>query len=55
MKVEDNGRGFQTTLKARATGIGISIMRERAAIIGGLLRIVSKPGRGTQVILEVNK
>jgi len=55
LKVEDNGRGFQTTLKARATGIGISIMRERAAIIGGLLRIVSKPGRGTQVILEVNK
>jgi two-component system sensor histidine kinase DegS len=32
---------------------GITSMRERAGACGGSLKLVSTPGSGTQVILEV--
>lgn len=55
-EIEDNGRGFSLDEQgrpARATGLGLLGMRERAAIAGGTLNVDSSPGRGTRVRLEI--
>lgn len=53
--VRDNGQGYDPdALQADIqVHVGLQIMRERAAQIGGTLRIVSAPAKGTQVILEL--
>ena len=48
--VSDDGRGF---VPGSASGVGLSSMRERAALIGGDLEVVSEPGRGARVRLRV--
>ncbi len=45
--VSDDGRGFDVT--STPGGLGITGMRERAALLGGQLAITSQPGRGTSV------
>ncbi|MCP4012403.1 MAG: sensor histidine kinase [Phycisphaeraceae bacterium] len=50
LTVEDDGVGFDT--EARAGGVGIVGMKERAAIVQGSIRIDSEPGTGTQVVVE---
>jgi two-component system sensor histidine kinase UhpB len=49
--VRDDGRGFAVgeVLDSRERGLGLFGMQERAALVGGVLRIESEPGRGTQV------
>ena len=44
--VQDDGRGFQ---HARAHGLGLTGMHERAESLGGSVKIASKPGKGTLV------
>ena len=57
VSVEDDGAG--TRIARRRVGAagddhyGLEIMRERAKRIGGRLRIVSAPGKGTQVSLSI--
>jgi two-component system nitrate/nitrite sensor histidine kinase NarX len=53
--VRDDGQGYDpNALQAAAQGhVGLQIMRERAAQIGGTLQIHTAPARGTQVILEL--
>ena len=53
--VDDDGRGFACGDEAEspAAGTGLATMRERARLLGGTLAIVSKPGRGTSVELNV--
>ena len=57
VSVEDDGSG--TRIARRRPGAaaddhyGVDIMRERARRIGGRLRIVSAPGKGTQVSLSI--
>jgi signal transduction histidine kinase len=55
--VEDDGTGFQVNgTESMRTGewhYGLLGMQERAAMIGGYLRIESDPGEGTTVVLEV--
>jgi signal transduction histidine kinase len=46
--VRDNGRGFDPEAVGRST-FGLGSMRERAALIGGELRIESRPHDGTCV------
>ncbi|MDO9189471.1 MAG: histidine kinase, partial [Sulfurimicrobium sp.] len=53
--VRDNGRGFNSELQPGDSHVGISIMKERAHRIGGLLEILSTPGAGTEVRLTLNK
>ncbi len=48
MVVKDNGRGFSTS-DSELRHYGLSIMRERAESLGGILAIISAPGQGTQV------
>lgn len=51
LTVADNGRGFAVG-QASGTGYGIRGMRERAALIGGELAIVSRPQDGTRVVIR---
>jgi signal transduction histidine kinase len=50
LRVVDNGRGFDTAA-AGDDAFGLASMRERAALIGGRLRIASRVGTGTGVVL----
>ncbi|HJW22138.1 MAG TPA: sensor histidine kinase [Candidatus Limnocylindrales bacterium] len=49
--VTDNGRGFEPAQAGRAT-FGLRGMRERAALVGGTIRIESRPADGTRVVLR---
>lgn len=50
LSVEDDGAGFDVEAAlAHPSGLGLSGMRERLALVGGALRIVSTPGGGTQL------
>ncbi|MCB0050482.1 MAG: sensor histidine kinase [Caldilinea sp.] len=46
LTVRDDGRGLPARIRA---GVGLSAMRERAAELGGSLRIAGAPSNGTQV------
>jgi signal transduction histidine kinase len=48
-EISDDGQGFKLET---ATGVGLSTMQERAAIIGGKLEIESEVGHGTRVRLR---
>jgi signal transduction histidine kinase len=50
LRVVDNGRGFDVRAAGDA-GYGLTSMRERASLIEGRLRIASRPGAGTRVML----
>lgn len=54
MEITDDGCGFDMT-QPLGKGSGIAIMKERAESIGGKLRVLSVPGRGTQVKVEVQR
>jgi signal transduction histidine kinase len=57
LKIEDNGVGFDHAKKRTAglhqKGIGMLGMRERTALLGGRLEVVSSPGNGTCVTSNV--
>jgi len=55
--IEDDGVGISKQLNGTTAGehIGLSIMRERAARLGGILRVESEPGEGTRVALEITQ
>jgi PAS domain S-box-containing protein len=49
LRIQDNGRGFETT--DQGGGFGLNIMRERAQEAGAALAVSSTPGSGTEVVL----
>ena len=49
LTIEDDGVGFK--VRGHSAGNGLGNMRERAAAMGGSLRITSKVGEGTKVRL----
>jgi two-component system NarL family sensor kinase len=51
VEIADNGRGFNT--RRRAGGFGILGLRERAALLRGHLKVISRPGHGTRVVLTI--
>lgn len=51
LEVRDDGAGFDPELASG--GLGLASMRERAAAVGGALRVSSAPGDGTRVRLAV--
>lgn len=56
LTVRDDGRGFNPrTVSGPSRGgrLGIYGMNERASLLGGTLRIKSRPGKGTEVRLEL--
>jgi len=46
--IKDDGSGFRSDTPGR-TGMGLRIMQYRAHVIGGVLKVVSHPGRGTEI------
>jgi len=55
LELSDDGDGFQ--IKDRHDGFGLTGMRERAEEMGGKLKVISSPGRGTTITatLSLNK
>jgi signal transduction histidine kinase len=51
--IEDDGAGFETDKRQTADRLGLLGMKERAALVGGELRVESTPGSGTSVFLRV--
>lgn len=51
--VEDDGRGFDVQAHNTDGHFGLAVMRERARLAGGALRIDSRPGQGTRVALQI--
>jgi len=49
--VEDDGAGFESS--DTHSGLGLSGMRERVALVGGRLRVESSPGGGTTIAAEI--
>ena len=49
--IEDDGRGFDPD--AAREGMGLDGMRERLGLIGGELKIESRPGAGTTLVAKV--
>jgi signal transduction histidine kinase len=56
LSITDNGVGFDTGAKPimGGYGMGTTTMRERAEAIGARLQLQSVPGKGTQVMVELN-
>jgi PAS domain S-box-containing protein len=52
LRVEDEGKGFDVSSLRRHSS-GLTGMRERAMLTGGRLRIESKPGSGTRLLVEL--
>ena len=48
LHIKDDGRGFRSDAPGH-TGMGLRIMQYRAHVIGAVLKIVSRPERGTEI------
>lgn len=46
--VQDQGRGFETTIRRRG-GLGLAVLHERAQLVGGTVDVRSRSGHGTVV------
>ncbi|GFO61290.1 hypothetical protein GMST_36150 [Geomonas silvestris] len=56
LSIRDDGQGFQPKgehQQRAGTGWGLTIMRQRAALVGGSLRIETEPGAGTTICVEM--
>jgi signal transduction histidine kinase len=51
----DDGQGFDSAAVAarQVESFGLQAMRERAESLGGCLEVISQPGQGTQVVVQV--
>jgi len=55
--IRDDGSGFDSRLVQTAPGrkgLGLIAMQERVSAIGGTLRIESRPGRGTELLIRLS-
>lgn len=52
--VEDNGKGFDTSKMAEASGIGFGNIRNRVAYLKGKIDVSSTIGKGTSINVELN-
>ena len=56
MKITDDGKSFPVEKVLNAKGgkrLGLLGMRERLEMVGGLLEIVSAPGKGTTITAQI--
>ena len=49
LDIVDDGSGFDPVLAMKGPGLGLISMRERLGLVGGELRIESRPGAGTAI------
>ena len=55
LKINDDGRGFTPAAEATTSGMGLRIMKYRAAMIGATLEVRAAIGRGTTVTCTFGK
>jgi signal transduction histidine kinase len=54
VRVEDHGRGFESSNKDRVAGhLGLDMLRRRVADVHGTLDVSSAPGEGTRVVARL--
>ena len=53
LAITDDGVGFDCEVERKSGGIGLDTMRERAEALGAALRIESRPGGPTSVVVEL--
>jgi signal transduction histidine kinase len=58
LSIDDNGQGFSydgygSSARKNSPSAGISNMKERAFIINGDLKIKTKPGKGTHILVKI--
>ena len=57
LRIEDNGRGFDVKNRlfsaANEKRMGLRSMEERAALLGGKMRIESRTRQGTKIFIEI--
>ena len=56
VSIQDDGKGFDVAPNTRgpsAQGHGLNVMKERAASAGGNLRVLSIPGKGTTLAIDI--
>ncbi len=57
LTVEDDGKGFSVenlrSTEAKEKGLGLTIMEERARMLGGIFEIRSEEGTGTRLVLKI--
>lgn len=51
--VEDDGKGFDTAILQQSSGIGWSNIRHRVELMKGKMDVLSSPGKGTSVFIEL--
>ena len=51
LSIQDDGQGFRP--EALSGGVGILGMRERTRLLGGTLRVESRPGRGATIVVSI--
>jgi signal transduction histidine kinase len=51
--VSDDGCGFEPSAELLGKGLGFVSMRERAHLVGGDIKIISKPRNGTSIAVSV--
>jgi signal transduction histidine kinase len=55
LSISDDGTGFDPATAAGRHGMGLDLMRERVAEIGGELGLESTPGEGTTVRITLGR
>jgi two-component system nitrate/nitrite sensor histidine kinase NarX len=54
--IRDDGTGFDVEqMQSREGRYGLSTMRERAELLGGSLKVQSRPGKGTTITVEIGR
>ncbi|MCG7853903.1 MAG: sensor histidine kinase [Methanosarcinaceae archaeon] len=51
--VDDDGKGFAVDSLTESRGVGLKVIRDRVALLGGEIQIESTPGQGTRVSFQV--
>jgi signal transduction histidine kinase len=52
LTVEDDGKGFDTTVGNKLKGAGLANIEARVEFLGGKIDIQSEPGTGTAITIE---
>ena len=55
VQIEDDGAGFNPKKAANDGHFGLQGMRERVQIVGGKMKIISQPQKGTKISIQLPK
>lgn len=53
LTIRDDGKGFDLRQVDKSKHFGLQIMKERVAELGAKLQINSRPGQGTQLVVDI--